>query len=185
MTPLSSGGPGLVLVGARATGKTTVGRILAERLARPFVDTDEQIEARAGRSIAELFARAGEARFRDLEESVLASMEGIAGAIVATGGGIVLRPANRDRLRALGRVVWLTATPETLATRLRADPSGLSTRPALTAQGTLAELATVLAAREPLYRAIADLVIDTTGKTSAEVAAEVLEAWDLSGASSP
>jgi shikimate kinase len=168
---------GLALVGPRGTGKTTIGRILAERLGRPFLDADIELERMVGRSIAAIFAEEGEPSFRDWEERILAELTRRGPSVLATGGGVVLRPSNRQRLWAFGLVIWLRAEPEVLATRLLSDPRGLAGRPALTAAGTLAEIAAVAEARAPLYREVADLVIDTGGQTPSEVADAILDAW--------
>ncbi len=168
---------GLALVGLRGTGKSTVGRILAERLGRPFADADLEIEAKAGRTIRSIFAEDGEPVFRDWEERILAELTARTNMILATGGGAVLREANRLRLRAFGFVVWLVADPTELAERLQADPERLADRPALTSAGTLAELADVLQARTPLYRDVANLVVETAGKTPEEVASTILAKW--------
>jgi shikimate kinase len=165
---------GLALVGYRGTGKTTVGRLLAERLGRPFVDADRELEARAGRPIRAIFAEEGEPAFRDLEEATLRDLAARPGVVLATGGGVVLRGPNRRALRRFGFVVWLTASPDVLAGRLRDDGGG---RPALTAAGPLAEIAAVLEARTPLYREVADAVVETEGRTPAQVADAVLAAW--------
>jgi shikimate kinase len=173
---------GLALVGSRATGKSTVGRIVAERLGRGFVDIDDQIVNVAGcGSIREVFASWGEPHFRDLEELVLKGAVQEPGRVVATGGGIVLREANRNALQSYGFVVWLTADPEILANRLREDPQGLLNRPALTAKGTVEEIAEVMAVRTPLYQEVADAQVDTTGRSVDEVADAILEAWSASG----
>ncbi|HLH28555.1 MAG TPA: shikimate kinase, partial [Acidimicrobiales bacterium] len=170
--------PGLVLIGYRGTGKSTVGRIVAGRLGRPFLDADREIEARAGRSIASIFAESGEPAFRDWEERTLAELTAAnPGAILATGGGAVLREANRRRLRAFGFVAWLTADPAELARRLEADRPGLAERPALTTAGTLGEIARVLAARTPLYAGLADAIFPTDGRPPCEVAEAILESW--------
>ncbi|CAN5789270.1 shikimate kinase AroK [soil metagenome] len=167
--------PGLALIGYRGSGKSTVGRLLADRLGRPFVDADKEIEARAGRSIASIFANQGEAAFRDLEAAVLLDLIGRTdGAVLATGGGVILRESNREALRRYGFVAWLTADPETLVKRLGSDPAG---RPALTSSGLLGEINEVLESRSPLYRAVADLSVDTSKDHPAEVAEAVLVAW--------
>ena len=169
-------GSGLVLVGYRGTGKSTVGRLLAARTGRPFVDADVQIEARAGRSIRTIFEESGEPAFRDWEERVLREVaEGRPGAVLATGGGAILREANRRTLRAFGMVVWLRAEPSVLARRLEADARTRAARPALTAAGALAEIADVLTARTPLYEAVADAWVETEGKSIAEVVDAILE----------
>lgn len=169
---------GLVLIGYRGTGKSTVGRILAERLGRPFLDSDREIEALSGRSIRSIFTESGEPAFRDWEERALAAI--IArnpGAILATGGGAVLRETNRQGLRRFGFVVWLTADPEVLARRLEADQRGLAARPALTTAGTLDEIVQVLMARSPLYAELADAVIPTDRKEPHEVARTIIQCW--------
>src|SRR5262249_54254618 len=120
---------GLALVGTRGTGKSTVGRILAERLVRPFLDADVELEARLGRTIAAIFAEDGEPAFRDWEERLLAELTSThPGAILATGGGVVLRATNRCTLRSFGFVVWLRAEPALAAARLQADRQGLAAR---------------------------------------------------------
>jgi shikimate kinase len=99
------------------------------------------------------------------------------GLVLATGGGAVLREANRRRLRDFGFIAWLTARPEELARRLQADPRGLAERPALTPAGTLEEIIQVLDARTPLYRELADAIVETGGRSPDEVADAILECW--------
>lgn len=166
---------GLALVGYRGTGKSTVGRILAGWLGRAFADADVELERRLGRTIRDIFARDGEPTFRDHEQAILLDLAARPGLILATGGGAVLRETNRRALRGLGAVAWLTADPEEIARRLRADAG--SERPALTAAGTLDEVVAVLAARELLYREAADFVIETDGRSPEEVAEAVLRGW--------
>lgn len=169
---------GLVLIGYRGSGKSTVGKIVAERLHRPFWDTDREVEAWSGRSIAALFAEGSEASFRDWEERILANLaEQYPMAVLATGGGIVLREANRRRIRDFGFVAWLRASPQELAHRLEIDPRSASSRPSLTADGTLAEIVHVLAQRTPLYQALADAVLDTEGKSPESIASDLIDGW--------
>jgi shikimate kinase len=164
-------GQGLALIGYRGSGKSTVGKILAERLKRPFLDADVEIEARAGRPIAAIFRDGGEADFRDREAATLASLvQSHPTAVLATGGGAVLRPSNRALLRGFGRLVWLRADPEELARRLASDMQAGTDRPGLTSRGTLDEIAQVLAARTEIYRELADLTVETVGRTPSEVA---------------
>lgn len=165
---------GLALVGYRGTGKTTVGRLLADRLGWAFADADHEIEARAGRPVAAIFAEDGEAAFRDWEERVLGDLSALDRTVIATGGGAILRESNRAALRSIGFVAWLTADPETIARRIRGR---VATRPALTPAGTLGEIADVLAARMPHYRAVSDLEVETVNRTCREVADAVLRAW--------
>jgi shikimate kinase len=168
----------LALIGYRGTGKSTVGRILAGRLGRRFLDIDLEIEARAGRSISTIFGEWGEPVFRDWEERVLDELtKSQPRAIVATGGGAVLRESNRLRIRDFGFVVWLTAEPAALARRLEMDCRSSRERPALTAAGTLHEIAQVLEARTPLYQELADAVIETDARSPEDVADAILGCW--------
>jgi shikimate kinase len=160
---------GVVLVGYRGTGKSTVGRILADRLGRQFVDADAAFEARAGCSIARYFRERGEQAFREEEEAILEGLSTIKGLVLATGGGVVNRERNRERLRQMGLVVWLTAAPGILAARIAADAGQV--RPALTAAGLLGEIEDVVAQRMPLYASVADLTIGTGERPPTEVAA--------------
>lgn len=139
------------------SGKSTVGRQLARRLGLPFFDSDHLIEQRLGCSIREYFAREGEAAFRDVEEQVLTELARGPAAVVATGGGAVLREANRRHLREAGRVVYLRSTPEELHRRLRHDTQ----RPLLQVADPLARLRTLYAERDPLYRDAAHFHIET------------------------
>jgi shikimate kinase len=165
---------GLVLIGYRATGKTTVGRLLAERFGLTFVDCDAELESRAGRSIADIFASDGETAFRDLEEGTIRAIcEETPGAVLATGGGAVLRESNRHRLSHYGVIVWLSAPAPVLVDRLKRDGQG---RPSLTSAGLLEEVAHVLAAREPIYRAAADVAVDASHPDPHAVADRVARA---------
>jgi len=170
----------LVLVGYRGTGKSTVGRILAGRLGLPFADADVELEAIVGRPIPAIFAEQGEAAFRDWEQRVLRDLSARPVMIVATGGGVVLRERNRSLMKSFGFVAWLTAEPGVLAGRLRSDPIGMANRPALTADGTLGEIARVLEERTPLYRAVADAIVDTSLRTPAQAAEAILALWPRS-----
>ena len=173
---------GLALVGYRGTGKSTVGRIVAGRSARTFLDADLELEARAGRSVSAILTLEGEPVFREWEERTLAELiEQSPTAVIATGGGVVLRELNRRRLRDFGFIVWLTAEPAELARRLQADPCGLTARPALTTDGTIAEITRVLDFRTPIYQEMADAVIETGGKSPDQVAAAILACWLVSG----
>lgn len=165
---------GLALVGARGTGKSTVGRWIARAVSLPFIDADAALEAHYGRTIRAIFEDDGEPTFRDLEERTIASITAGPPVILATGGGVILREANRSALRRFGKVVWLRASPETLNRRLRADTRRSATRPALTSLGTLGEIEAVLQARTPLYRDLADWIVDTDAISPEEVAQVVL-----------
>jgi len=160
----------IFLIGYRGTGKSAVARELADRLNRSFLDADEEIERRAGKSIAAMFAEDGEEPFRELEAQVVADMCSKSNAVISLGGGAVLREENRGAITAAGPVVWLTASVETIAARIAADETTTSRRPNLTATGGRVEIEAVLAARTPIYRACATFVIDTDDRTPADVA---------------
>jgi shikimate kinase len=153
-----------------------VARLLAERLGWDWLDADTVLEARSGRSIRQIFAEEGEAGFRAREEVILAELCELRRHVIATGGGVVLRETNRERLRQAGRVVWLTGDPATLWQRLHADPCTPERRPALTVGGQ-AEIEEVLGRREPLYQACADCTVSTAGHTPEEVADFILAQW--------
>jgi shikimate kinase len=163
----------IALIGYRGTGKSEVARQLALRLGWDWVDADVEVELKAGKSIAAIFADDGETVFRNLEAEVLAELVERDRTILALGGGVILRATNRALLKHIGKVVWLTAEPETIARRLAADTSTASRRPNLTASGGLDEIRRVLAQRLPLYRESGDFQVDTENKSPADVAAEI------------
>ena len=161
------------LIGYRGSGKTTVARLLAARLGWQWLDADPLLETRAGRSIREIFAAEGEAAFRDKEAALLEELCGYRQHVIATGGGVVLRPSNRDKLKAAGFVVWLTADARTLWDRIRADATTSERRPNLTVGG-LPEIEELLRQREPFYRECANLTVDTTGRTPEQIVDAIL-----------
>ncbi len=164
----------VILIGARGCGKTTVGRELARRLGWPFVDTDAEIQAAAGRCIREIFAQDGAPAFRDLEEHAVAAACRGGPRVLSVGGGAVLREANRGALRAAGVCIWLTAPPEELYRRSQADPHGGDTRPPLTEHAGVAEVECLLAERTPLYAATAEHVLETQRRAVNEVVDAIL-----------
>lgn len=168
--------PLITLIGYRGCGKSTVAALLAERLGCGWQDADDVLEAGAGCSIAEMIRTQGEAVFRDAEAAVLASTLAAATGVVATGGGVVLRPENRRLLREAFRpVVWLSAPTDVVRRRLAADPTTAARRPSLTGGDPLDEVAAAIADRAPLYRECADLVIDTASATPATVAESIVD----------
>jgi shikimate kinase len=149
--------PTLVLVGMMGAGKSTVGKRLAARLGRPFADTDRVLEERLGVSIPTIFELEGEAGFRDREAAVLADLLERKGAVLATGGGIVLREDNRRQLAERAWVIYLRASAEDLWVRTRRD----TTRPLLRTADPRARIAELLAHRAPYYLEVANLVVET------------------------
>lgn len=169
MTPK---GDNLALIGFMGAGKSSVARELTRLTGRKLVDTDRIIVERAGRPIAEIFDREGEPRFRALENEAIASLAAARGMIIATGGGIVERPENAEALRALGCVVWLTASDDVLFERV----SRTRHRPLLRTADPRATLVEISARRRPLYAACAHRTVDTSVLSHAEAAEAVLEA---------
>jgi shikimate kinase len=152
-----------------------VGRLLAGRLGWGFADADAWLEERAGMTVREVFAAEGEAGFREREAATLRLLGELDGHVIATGGGVVLRPENREVMARGGAVVYLTADVETLWGRMSADATTAERRPAL-AGGGREEVERIVAAREAIYRACANLVVATGGRTPEEIADEIA-AW--------
>ncbi len=165
----------VVLIGYRGCGKTTVGRLLAERNYLPFIDTDELIVHQAGKSIAEIFATGGEPAFRKLEETAIKLATKSKGRIISVGGGAVESKANRSALRKYGTVVWLQADAESLWKRISSDKKSVDQRPNLAAGG-LEEVRQVLEKRSPVYADLAHVAITTTDRHPSAIV-EDIEAW--------
>jgi shikimate kinase len=158
--------PNLVLVGPMGAGKSSIGRRLAERFGLLFVDADHHVEQRTGATIAAIFEHVGEAGFRERERAALAELLAGQGQLVATGGGAVLDAENRRRMRERGFVVYLSAGLESQLKRLQRD----RTRPLLQRPDREQVLRDLARVRDPLYREVADLVMDTDGLTAADAA---------------
>jgi shikimate kinase len=141
-------------------GKTTIGKKLAKRLNCNFVDLDLEIEARTGVSIPTIFEIEGEAGFRQREARALAELAQAGGQVIATGGGVVLDPRNRAVLQQAGLVVYLHAPPELLYARTRHDRN----RPLLQVNDPLQRITELVARRDPLYREVADMVVEAGGE---------------------
>ena len=170
----------LFLVGMMGAGKSTIGRLLARRMKRPFLDSDLEIEQRCGVSVPVIFEIEGEPGFRAREAQMIAELTEREGIILATGGGAVLDAESRRRLSARGTVVYLHAPPADLYQRVRHDKN----RPLLAIADPLAKLEALYAVRDPLYREIADIVMDT-GRQGAptlvrELQVRLEENWKLS-----
>jgi shikimate kinase len=163
----------LALIGLMGAGKSSVGARCAELLDRPFVDTDEVVEASLGLTIPEIFAAEGEPGFREHERRAVADVcVSPVPLVIACGGGAVLDAVNRSELRATSVVVWLRAGPEALAERVGDDAEN---RPLLKERGAAATLALLDVLRAPAYEAAAHAVVETEGRSVDEVAAAVLE----------
>lgn len=156
----------VALVGFMGSGKSSVGRLIARSLGGRFVDTDRLVVDHAGCEITEIFATRGEAYFRSVESGVLRALLGEAGLVVATGGGIVTVAENAGALTELGYVVWLDASEEVIWERVSRN----SNRPLLHTENPRETMRRLLEARNPMYQAVANLRVDTSTLTHAEVA---------------
>jgi shikimate kinase len=170
----------LFLNGYRGTGKSTVARLVAQRLSESTgdawasIDADDEVERVSGKSIATMFTEQGESAFRDLEERIVADLCRGERLVVALGGGATLREPTRRRLAEAGPVVWLTAPAEELARRLAADAATDQRRPSLTGLPAAEEVVRVLAERTPVYAACATFAVPTEGRSPEAVADEVV-----------
>jgi shikimate kinase len=169
--------PRLTLVGYRCSGKSAVASALARHLACSWTDADDVLEREAGMSIADLITTKGEPAFRDLESAILPRLLEMEPGIVATGGGVVLREANRRILHDRARpVIWLSAPVSVIRERLAADPNSVTRRPSLAGGHAGDEVAEAIAMREPLYREVADGMIDTAVDTPDRLTCRII-AW--------
>jgi shikimate kinase len=181
---VTSNGPSgllIALVGMPGGGKTTVGRQLARRLNVPFVDSDAVIESRIGTSIREFFDAKGEDAFRDEEQQAIAKLTSEPPAVIATGGGAVLREANRSALKSSCTVVYLRSTPEELFRRMRHDTQ----RPLLQVKDPLAKLRELHAQRHSLYEQTAHYVIETGRPSVAQLVNMILMQLEVAGLVQP
>ena len=165
------------LIGLPGSGKSSVGRQLARRLQLPFSDSDHVIEQQLGCSIREYFEREGEERFRDVEESVIDELTQGGSGVLSTGGGVILRQANRRRLRQHSQVVYLNSSPDELFRRLRHDVN----RPLLQVADPLNRLRDLHTLRDPLYRETAHFVIDTGRPSVATLVGMIVKQLELAG----
>jgi len=161
----------LFLIGMPGAGKTTVGRALARHLGKPFHDSDHEIEMRTGVRVAVIFEIEGEGGFRRREAEIIERMTALENVVLATGGGAVLDPLNRQHLKDRGFVVYLHAAPRELWRRTRHDKS----RPLLQGSDPRSRLEDIYRLRDPLYRETADLVIDTGRQSASVLVGELLQ----------
>lgn len=164
----------LYLVGMMGAGKTTVGRLLARRLKLGFLDSDHEIEARCGVKIPLIFEIEGEAGFRAREAQAIAELTALSGVVLATGGGAVLAEENRRLLAERGVVIYLRARPEDLYERVRQDRN----RPLLATADPLGRLRELYAQRDPLYRELADVTVETGAQGVQSLARQLLRKLD-------
>lgn len=157
------------LIGPMAVGKTTIGKQLARRLRLAFLDSDQEIEKRTGVSISVIFDVEGEAGFRDREAKMIAELAALEGVVLATGGGAILREANRKALRKNGTVVYLRASVNALLERTQSSKH----RPLLETDDRRAALESLMAARDPLYREEADIIVDTEQWSAGRAARQI------------
>jgi shikimate kinase len=163
--------PNIVLIGFMGCGKSSVGRRLASLTGHRLVDSDELVAQSEGCTISEIFALAGEEEFRKLESRVLAGLVGVAGIVLATGGGAVLAEANRAVLKKIGTVAWLDADPDVLFERATRS----NRRPLLQTDDPRATFDRLLASRRPIYEDVADFRMDSTGLAHEVVAQTLLD----------
>jgi shikimate kinase len=167
----------LILVGYRCSGKTSVGKIIAQRTGMGFYDTDNLIEKRAGRSVGEIVAGEGWDGFREIEEAVVRDASELKNSVIATGGGVIISGDNIRNLKRSGYLIWLEGDADILMKRMEKDNSEGRNRPSLTGCDPVEETKKVLEIRNPLYLAAADLVINTDRLSLEEIAERVLEAF--------
>lgn len=172
----------IVLIGSRGAGKSVVGKRLAVRMCRSFVDTDDVIETRLGVSISEIIERNGWSHFRETEKRTIAELSGRDALVIAPGGGAVLDPENVLSLKINGLIIWLKASLPILHQRIALDPRTSANRPTLTGKGALKEFEEVMASRIHLYEKAADEQIDTSALDIETTVDYLLSIWARRGA---
>ena len=164
----------IVLIGFRGTGKSTVGRLLAKRLERDFIDSDNQIESSTGKTIKSIFEDYGEEGFRKIEADVIAKLGEEDNKVISAGGGAVLREENVRNLKDNGFLVLLEATPEIINSRIAQDKKTTQQRPSLTDKKPLDEIKHLIAEREPAYKSAADFTINTSYASCEDIVNEII-----------
>lgn len=151
----------IYLIGYRCTGKTTVGRKLADFHCCRFIDTDDLVREKTGRTIARIVETSGWEKFREMEKDALKRSSEVSSAVISTGGGIILDPENRNLIKNNGYCVWLTADESIILQRLETDVHSVEGRPALSNRDLVDETRTMIQTRTPLYRQLHQLAVDT------------------------
>ena len=159
----------IYLIGFRCTGKSSVGKRLAARMDRPFVDTDRLLVAEAGLSIKEIVVKHGWEVFRSMEHAIVKRVCVPAQHVVATGGGVVLDPENVKRMKNSGTLIWLQANSETIKNRMMQDSVTDASRPALTSADSITEIDESLIERDPMYRQAANICVETDAREIEEI----------------
>jgi len=171
----------IILIGYRCSGKTAVGKSLAKKTGRPFVDTDEMLMKKSGRTVEEIVQKDGWEVFRKMERDTIRVVCQRNRQVIATGGGAVLDPENVRVMKKSGKVVWLKATPETIRMRMTRDEETDALRPALTEKGLYDEISDVLRARVSSYESAMDFSIDTNHRRIVEIVDEIIRIADFTG----
>ena len=165
----------IILIGYRCSGKTSVGKRLAQKLGWLFVDTDDRLVEKDGRSIKEIVEGNGWEGFRRLENEVIQEVCAQDNTVIATGGGAILDPANADVIQKSGEVVWLKVSPQTVKQRMARDEGTDTLRPALTSRGLYEEIIDVLKERNPIYGQTMDIAVDTDDKGIEEIVGQIIK----------
>jgi len=170
----------ITLIGYRGSGKSTIAPQLAARLGWDWIDADTEIERRVGRTIREIFETDGEPEFRRLERLMLEELTASDRLVIAAGGGAILDEQTRERCQDGGPIVWLQTSVATIERRIAGDRTSAERRPNLTTGGGRTEIETVLARREPIYRAAADVAVATDDRSTEEIVELIVRELDKS-----
>lgn len=165
----------IVLIGYRCSGKSSVGRYIADKTGRKFIDTDELIKKKAGSTIEEKISDSGWEDFRELEKGIVKEVSDSDNLVIATGGGIVMDEENILNLKRNGFVVWLKGDLEVISARMNSDEENGDIRPSLTGENPVDEIKDVMDIREPLYRKAGDMAVDTSYLSIPEVAELIMK----------
>ncbi len=164
----------IIFIGFRGTGKTTIGKMLAQQLGKEFIDADEYLEYKQGKTIQDIFTDGGEPLFRDIETQTIAELCHLDGKVIATGGGVILREENIRNLKKSGIIILLDADVDTLHKRIHEDTRTRQKRPNLTNLNAYEEIEFLLAYRRPLYDRIADFVINTASMSKHDAVNKII-----------